>query len=132
MSIHKVSLSSACRRVALATMAVLLLLAVGDPPMAAADPLALDSDSISATKRSSDATDFSAARRRRHYRGGGNAAGLAFFGMALGTIGAIAAQQQRNDYYNSYNYGYGPGYYGGGPYYYGGDPYYGRRYYRRY
>ena len=62
----------------------------------------------------------------------GNAAGLAFFGMALGTIGAIAAQQQRNDYYNSYNYGYGPGYYGGGPNYYGGDPYYGRRYYRRY
>ena len=62
MSIHKVSLSSACPRVALASMAVLLLLAVGDPPMAAADPLALDS--VSATKGASDATDFSAVRRR--------------------------------------------------------------------
>ena len=31
--------------------------------------------------------NFSAVRRRRYYRGG-NAAGLAFFGMALGTIGA--------------------------------------------
>ena len=66
----------------------------------------------------------------RQYRGGGNAAGLAFMGLAIGTIGAIAAQQQRQDYYN--NYGYGPGYYGGGPYYYGGGPYYGRRYYRPY
>jgi hypothetical protein len=53
-------------------------------------------------------------------------------GMAIGTIGAIAAQQQRNDYYNSYGYGYAPGYYGGGPYYYGGGPYYGRRYYLPY
>jgi len=56
--------------------------------------------------------------------------------MAIGTIGAIAAQQQRYDYSNSY--GYGPGYYGDGPYYYGGGPYYGgpyyygRRYYRPY
>jgi len=66
----------------------------------------------------------------------GSAAGLAFFGMAIGTIGAIAAQQQRYDYSNSY--GYGPGYYGDGPYYCGGGPYYGgpyyygRRYYRPY
>jgi len=36
-------------------------------------------------------------------------------------MGAIAAQQQREEYYN--NYGYGPGYDGGGPYYYGGGPY---------
>ena len=129
MTMRKEVRYSACRRVGLATMPVLLLLAVGDPPIAAAGPLALDSNSVSATKGSSDATDFSAARRRRYYRGGGNAAGLAFFGMALGTIGAIAAQQQRNDYYN---YGYGPGYYGGRPYYYGGGPYYGRRYYRRF
>jgi hypothetical protein len=50
-------------------------------------------------------------------------------GLAIGAIGAIAAQQQRDDYYNGY--GYGPGYYGGGPYYYGGGPYYGRRYYYR-
>ena len=99
-----------------ATVAVLLLLAIGDPPTVAAGPLTPGPDGISANMGSSDATDFSAGRRRRYYRGG-NAAGLAFFGMALGTIGAIAAQQQRNDYYNSYNYGYGPGYYGGGPYY---------------
>ena len=115
--------------VVVATVAVLLLFTIGEPSMAAAVPLAPGSDSVSATMGSSDATDFSAVRRRRYYRGG-NAAGLAFFGMALGTIGAIAAQQQRNDYYNSY--GYGPGYYGGDPYYYGGGPYYGRRYYRRY
>ena len=115
--------------VVVATVAVLLLFTIGEPSMATAVPLAPGSDSVSATMGSSDATDFSAVRRRRHYRGG-NAAGLAFFGMALGTIGAIAAQQQRNDYYNSY--GYGPGYYGGDPYYYGGGPYYGRRYYRRY
>jgi hypothetical protein len=49
-------------------------------------------------------------------------------GLAVGTIGAIAAQQRRDDYYNNgygYNnsYGYAPGYYGGGPYQ-------GRRYYR--
>ena len=130
MLTRKELLSSAGHSV-VATMAVLLLFTIGEPAMAAGGPLAPSSDGVSATMGSSDATDFSAVRRRRHYRGG-NAAGLAFFGMALGTIGAIAAQQQRNDYYNSYNYGYGPGYYGGGPYYYGGGPYYGRRYYRPY
>jgi hypothetical protein len=59
-------------------------------------------------------------------------------GLAIGAIGAIAAQQRRNDYYNNgYEYGYAPGYYGGdpyyyggGPYYYGSGPYYGRRSYR--
>jgi hypothetical protein len=58
-------------------------------------------------------------------------------GLAIGTIGAVAAQQQRNDYYDSYGsgpgyYGGGPAYYGGGPSYYGGQPYYGRGYYRSY
>ena len=131
MLTRKELLSSAGHSVVVATLAVLLLFTIGEPAIAAAGPLASSSEGVSATMGSSDATDFSAVRRRRHYRGG-NAAGLAFFGMALGTIGAIAAQQQRNDYYNNYNYGYGPGYYGGGPYYYGGGPYYGRRYYRRY
>jgi hypothetical protein len=46
------------------------------------------------------------------------------FGLAIGTMGAIAAQQNYG-----YGYGYGPGFYNGGPYYYGGGPYYGRRYY---
>ena len=60
---------------------------------------------------SREATDFSSARRRRHYRRGGNAAGLAFMGLAVGAIGAIAAQQRRNDYYNNgYEYGYAPSY----------------------
>lgn len=129
MLTRKKLLSSTGHSVVVATLAVLLLFTIGEPAMAAAGSLAPSSDGVSAAMGSSDATDFSAVRRRRHYRGG-NAAGLAFFGMALGTIGAIAAQQQRNDYYN--NYGYGPGYYGGGPYYNGGGPYYGRRYYRPY
>ncbi|HVR57090.1 MAG TPA: hypothetical protein VMT72_09710 [Pseudolabrys sp.] len=134
MLTRKALLSSACRK-AVAAMAVLLLIAIGGSQTAGAGPSASGPDAVLANPAnvgSSDATDISAARRRRHYRGGGNAAGLAFFGMALGTIGAIAAQQQRNDYYNNYNGGYGPGYYGGGPYYEGGTPYYGRRYYRRY
>ena len=130
MLTRKGLLSSAGHSVVVATLAVLLLFTISEPAIAAGS-LAPSSDGVSATMGSSDATDFSAVRRRRHYRGG-NAAGLAFFGMALGTIGAIAAQQQRNDYYNNYNYSYGPGYYGGGPYYYGGGPYYGRRYYRPY
>ena len=137
MLTRKGLLSAAGRSVVVATVAVLAL-TTGEPPMANAGPVAPTSKGVSATTVSSDATDFSAARRRRYYRRGGSAAGLAFFGMAAGTIGAIVAQQQRNDYYNNYGYyGYGPGCYGGGPYYggrpyYGGGPYYGRRYYRRY
>jgi hypothetical protein len=124
MFTRKGLLSSAGRSVAMATIAVLVV-TISEPPLALAGTLPPASSAVSATAKS-DATDFSAARRR-YYRRGGSAAGLAFMGMAIGTIGAIAAQQQRQDYYNSY--GYGPGYYGGGPYYYGGGPYYGRRYY---
>ena len=58
--------------------AVLRLLAVSDQPTIAAGALAPCTDGISANMGSSDATDFSAARRRGRYRGGGNAAGLAF------------------------------------------------------
>jgi hypothetical protein len=123
-------LFSAGRSVVVATVAVLVL-TMAEPPIATAGPVAPASKGVSVSTGSSDATDFSSARRRRYYRGG-NAAGLAFMGMAIGTIGAIAAQQQRNDYYYNNGYGYGPGYYGGGPYYYGGGPYYGRRYYRPY
>jgi len=132
MVMRKGLLSLAGRSVAMATIAVLVV-TMSEPPLAIAGPVAPASKGVSATTASSDATDFSAIRRRRYYRGG-SAAGLAFMGMAIGTIGAIAAQQQRNDYYNNYGYGYGygPGYYGGGPYYYGGGPYYGRRYYRPY
>lgn len=126
MRAHKRLSASAGRGIVMATIAALVV-TMSEPPLAMAAPA---SKGISATTGSSGATDISSVRRRRHYRNGGNAAGLAFMGMAIGTIGAIAAQQQRNDYYNSY--GYGPGYYGGGPAYYGGGPYYGRRYYRPY
>lgn len=126
MRAHKGLSASAGRGIVMATIAALVV-TMSEPPLAMAAPA---SKGISATTGSSGATDISSVRRRRHYRNGGNAAGLAFMGMAIGTIGAIAAQQQRNDYYNSY--GYGPGYYGGGPAYYGGGPYYGRRYYRPY
>lgn len=112
----------------MATIAVLVV-SMSEPPPAIAGPVA-PAKGVSATTALNDATDFSSIRRRRHYRRGGSAAGAAFFGMAIGAIGAIAAQQRREEYYN--NYSYGPGYYGGGPYYYGEGPYYGRRYYRPY
>ncbi len=72
-----------------------------------------------------DATDFSAARRhRRYYVRRGNAAGMAFMGAVLGTMGAIIAEQQRREYYERYYAPYPYGGYYGRPY-----PYYGPRYY---
>jgi len=129
MLTRKGLISSTGRSVVLATIAALALTTLESPSTAA--PAARALDDVSATVASSDITDFSSARRRRHYHRGGNAAGLAFMGFAIGTMAAaIAAQQRRDDYYN-YGYGYAPGYYyGGGPYYYG-RPYYGRRYYYR-
>jgi hypothetical protein len=129
MRVPKGLLASAGRGVVMATIAALVF-TMSESTRAMAGPAAPAPKGISANTGSSDATDISSVRRRRYYRNGGSAAGLAFMGMAIGTMGAIAAQQQRNDYYNSY--GYGPGYYGGGPYYYGGGPYYGRRYYQPY
>jgi hypothetical protein len=113
------SMPAAGRCVILGMIAALVLTA-SESSLSAA-PTASVSDSISATA-SRDPTDFSARRRHRHYRRGGNAAGLAFMGFAIGTIaGAVAAQRRRDD---CYDYGYcGP------RYYYGGGPYYGRRYY---
>jgi hypothetical protein len=78
---------------------------------------------VTAATGTSGATDFSA---RRYYRGGGTAAAAAFAGI-VGTGLAIAAAQNRADYYDG-GYGYytaPPAYYGGGPVYYGGGPYYG-------
>ena len=125
MVMRKGLLSLAGRSVAMATIAVLVV-TMSEPPLAIAGPVAPASKGVSATTASSDATDFSA--RRRYYRRGGSAAGLAFMGLAIGTMGAIAAQQNYGYGYGPY-YGGGPYYYGGGPYYYGGGPYYGRRYY---
>ena len=118
--------SSTARVAGLATIAMLLV-TIADPSPASAGPTNVPSGPASAATASTATTDFSSRRRR-----GGSAAGLAFMGMAIGTMGAIAAQQQRNDYYNRYDNGPGYGYYGGGPRYYGGGPYYGRRYYRSY
>jgi len=105
MLTRKGLLSLVGRGVVMATVAVLVF-TMGEPPLAIAGSAAPTSKGVSATTASSDATDFSAVRRRRYYRGR-NAAALAVFGMAIGTIGAIAAQQQREDYYNNYGYGYG-------------------------
>lgn len=132
----RTELSSAGRSIA-ATIIAVLVLTTGEPPTASAGPIAPASKGVAATTASSDATDFSSVRRRRYYRGS-SAAGLAFMGLALGTMGVIAAQQNYGygygygPYYGGgpYYYGGGPYYYGGGPYYYGGGPYYGRRYYR--
>jgi hypothetical protein len=104
------------RGVALAAVAALSISAVA-PTGALAAPVNNAPAKATTHHGSSDATEFSA--RRRHYRGGGNAAGLAAFGAVVGTIGAIAAANSGPRYYDSY------GYYGGGPAYYSGPTYYG-------
>jgi len=120
------------RPVAGATIAMLVLTAASPLAMAGPSQGPKEASTIAA---SNGATGLIAARHYRHYRNnGGSAAGLAVMGMAIGTIGAIAAQQQRGDYYNNgynnngyYNNGYGnqpaPRYYGNGPY---GGGYYGQ------
>ena len=113
---------------AVATVMAVALTAV-EPSMAFAGS-APKASGITASSGTSGATDISA--RRRYYRGGGGAAAAAVFAGIVGTGIAIAASQNRRDYYDSYGYyGGGPGYYGGGgPVYYGGGygPYYGGGY----
>lgn len=109
---------------ALALSAAMAITVAAGPQAAQAQPAA----SVAQVK-ASDATDISARRyARRGYRN--NAAGLAFMGLALGTIGAVIANQQRQEYYRQ-NY-----YYGGNPYYggryYGAPAYYGSGYYNPY
>jgi hypothetical protein len=92
---RKALLSLAGRNVAMATIAVLVF-TMAEPPMAGAGSRGPVSAGVSASTPSDSAMDFS-ARRRRHYRGG-NAAGLAFMGMMIGTVGgAIVAQQRRDE-----------------------------------
>ena len=117
--------SSIGRASALATIAAVALTAV-EPTMAFAGA-APSGKGVTASAGTSDATDISA--RRRYYRGGGGAAAAAAFAGIVGTGLAIAAAQNRRDYYDSYGYyGGGPVYYGGGPAYGYGGPYYGGGY----
>jgi len=138
MLIRKTLPSPFTRAVVLATVAALVLTVAVPPPAAQAHPIAAPAAKTTSAEpaNASEATDFSSRARRRVVRRGynNNAAGLAFMGMALGTVGAIVAEQRRRDYYrDNYYYGGGP-YYGrhyyGGPAYYGGYPYQGGGYYR--
>src|SRR6195952_3285507 len=108
---------------AVATVMAVALTAV-EPSMAFAGS-APKANGITAQSGTSGATDISA--RRRYYRGGGGAAAAAAFAGIVGTGLAIAASQNRRDYYDSCGYyDGGPSYYGGSPAYYGGGPgYYG-------
>ncbi len=113
--------SSIGRAGAVATVVAVALTAV-QPSMAFAGS-ATSGKGVTVSTGTSDATDISA--RRRYYRGGGGAAAAAAFAGIVGTGLAIAATQNRYDYYDG-GYGYAPpAYYGGGPVYYGGGPYYG-------
>jgi len=115
--------SSIGRAGAVVTVLAVALTAV-EPSMAFAGSAP---SGVTAATGTSGATDISA--RRRYYRGGGGAAAAAAFAGIVGTGLAIAATQNRRDYYDSYGYyDAGPGYYGGGPVYYGGDPGYGYGY----
>jgi len=109
--------SSIGRAATLATIAAVTLTAV-EPSMAFAGS-APSGKGITASSGISGATDISS--RGRYYRGGGGggAAAAAAFAGIVGTGLAIAATQNRRDYYDSY------GYYGGGPVYYGAPTYYG-------
>ena len=103
--------SSIGRAGAVATVVAVALTAV-QPSMAFAGS-ATSGKGVTASTGTSDATDISA--RRRYYRGGGGAAAAAAFAGIVGTGIAIAATQNRRDYYDNGYYGGGPAYYGGGP-----------------
>ena len=121
--------SSIGRAGAVATVVAVALTAV-QPSMAFAGSATSSGKGVTVSTGTSDVTDISA--RRRHYRGGGGAAAAAAFAGIVGTGLAIAAAQNRRDYYYDNGYGYygGPAYYHRpAPYYYGpryyGSPYYG-------
>lgn len=111
------------RATVLAAVAAVTLTAVG-PSLAAAAP-AQKGASVSAAQGQGGITDVSARRRvHRHYYGGGGAAAAAAFAGIVGTGLAIAAEQNRRDYYEDHYYYGRPAYYGPGYGYYGGGPYY--------
>ena len=88
----------------LAGVAAIVMTSVG-PSAAIAAPA---QKGTTVTTGTSGATDFSARRYYRGYRGGGAAAAAAFAGI-VGTGIAIAAAKSRRDYYEPYGYGYGYG-----------------------
>jgi hypothetical protein len=123
MFVRKGVFLSIGRAAILATVAAVALTGV-EPSLAFAGS-APSGKGLSTAAPTSGATDISA--RRRYYRGGGAAAAGAFAAI-VGTGLAIAASQNRRDYYDGGGpvyYGGGPVYYGGGPVYYGADPNYG-------
>lgn len=122
--------SSLGRAGAMATVVAMALTAV-QPSTAFAGSAtpgkAVPAKGVAASTGTSDATDISA--RRRYYRGGGGAAAAAAFAGIVGTGIAIAAAQNRRDYYDSYGYYGAPAYgYYGGPAYYSAPGYYGGGY----
>jgi hypothetical protein len=112
MFIRKGAFSAAGCAAVLATVAAVALTAVA-PSIAVAGSAAPGKGTVV----SSPVTDISA--RRRH--GGGGAAAAAAFAGIVGTGLAIAATQNRRDYYDGYYDA--PAYYAPRPYY--GQPYYG-------
>ena len=110
MSVRKGVFCSFGRGAALASVAAMVL-AASEPSVAMAG--AASATGLSASHSTGGNTDISAARRYHHHHGGGAAAMAAFAGI-VGTIGGIAAAQERRDYYDG-----GPGYYDGGPAHYG-------------
>src|SRR5882672_5676855 len=125
MFARKGMFSSIGRAGAVATVVAVALTAV-EPSMAFAGS-ATSGKGVTVSTGTSDATDISA--RRRYYRGGGGAAAAAAFAGIVGTGIAIAATQNRRDYYDNGYYGGGPAYYGNpAPYYYAPQPGYGYGY----
>ena len=127
MSINNRSLSATGRIATAAIVAALAITAVEPLPALAGSAPA--PNGVAASQGTSDATDFSAARRYRRYRGIGPAGPLAFMGAVLGVVGAVQAQQAREDYYNRQQYYqyYGAPYPYAQPYQYA--PAYGNQYY---
>jgi hypothetical protein len=120
--------SSIGRAGAVATVVAMAMALTAVQPSMAFAGSASSTRGVTASTGTSDATDISA--RRRYYRGGGGAAAAAAFAGIVGTGIAIAATQNRRDYYDG-GYGYydgGPAYYGGPTYYGGGPVYYGGGY----
>jgi uncharacterized membrane protein YedE/YeeE len=110
MFARKAVFSSIGRAAAVAGVAAMAL-AVIEPSSALAGSAPSGKD---ASVAAIHGTDISA--RRRIYRGGGGGAAAAAFAGIVGTGIAIAAAQNRRNYYDDY-YGGAPVYYGGGPYY---------------